>query len=225
MTNAIQDFFQSFENYRQFYSNYLQAHRKIQNLQEWEIKWKHPKRKQQIDHDLIKTGKVLAAKLSQVGKDPGPVLQLIYRVNELDGPELVHQLWPDVKAYLQTVKLDLEQHPTKKNNNDSPQPDKAAIAIGILKRHPDWSQSKIAEAVPCSASTLSRNKMFKEAYTQFSTYESPVKGSKYPNRKTGEPTIEAADPDSLSMEGHQSHPGLYSCWQSSIDEKLDREQA
>jgi hypothetical protein len=38
----------------------------------------------------------------------------------------------------------------------------AERAVGILASHPDWTNRKIADAVPCCRETLSRSKMFKD---------------------------------------------------------------
>ncbi len=51
------------------------------------------------------------------------------------------------------------QATTQSSNPHNPDP--VATALGVLSKHPNWSQNKIAKEVGVSASTLSRSRMFK----------------------------------------------------------------
>jgi hypothetical protein len=72
--------------------------------------------------------------------------------------------------------------------NDRPRPKPVAMAVALLKDHPDWSASKLAAAAGCHHTTLTRSTFFNRAKGITSSGHERNRGS-----KSADGRIEAED--------------------------------
>lgn len=101
-----------------------------------------------------------------------------------------HQFQDESEAQWIRAKQERQQQIATRQNPAGVKVDPAAMAVAVLKDHPDWSTRKIAKSVGCAPSTLLRNEMYRKTREAFASGP-PPKG-----RKDADGNIEAFDDDS-----------------------------
>jgi hypothetical protein len=73
-----------------------------------------------------------------------------------------------------------------------PKVDPVALAIALMKDHPEWSARKLAQAAGCSHTTLTRSPVFRKAKALAGAKQSRPRGWRLPD---GRVEARADDPD------------------------------